>query len=166
MYTGGPYPLSYLGLGDVAVMTFYGWVGVMITYYLLSDQVTLQSFLVATAMGATAVNILVVNNYRDYENDRKCNKRTSIVRLGVEFAPKLYLANILLAWVLSIIVFKGNIWGILLLFPYLLYALVVYRQMISSAGSQLNGVLKQTALGVVLLAAVHIAAYLVKGLLL
>ena len=166
MYTGGPYPLSYLGLGDVAVMTFYGWVGVMITYYLLSDQVTLQSFLVATAMGATAVNILVVNNYRDYENDRKCNKRTSIVRLGVEFAPKLYLANILLAWVLSIIVFKGNIWGIRLLFPYLLYALVVYRQMISSAGSQLNGVLKQTALGVVLLAAVHIAAYLVKGLLL
>ena len=63
MYTGGPFPLAYLGLGDVAVMTFYGWVAVMTTYYLLTGAVTTQSFLVATAMGAVTVNILVVNNY-------------------------------------------------------------------------------------------------------
>ena len=166
MYTGGPFPLAYLGLGDVAVMTFYGWVAVMTTYYLLTGSVTTQSFLVATAMGAVAVNILVVNNYRDYEEDLKNQKRTSIVRLGREFAPKFYLANILLAWLLSIVAFKGNIWGIVLLLPYLLYALSIYRQMIHMTGSQLNAVLRRTSMGVVLLAVVHIAAYLIDGLLL
>lgn len=166
MYTGGPYPLSYLGLGDVAVMIFYGWVAVMTTYYLLTGSISLQSFLVATAMGASIVNILVVNNYRDCEEDRKCNKRTSIVLLGREFAPKLYLANILLAWLLSIVAFKGNIWGILLLLPYLIYALSLYRQMIRSTGGQLNAVLGRTSIGVVLLAVVHIGAYLINGLLL
>lgn len=166
LYTGGRHPLSYIGLGDVAVLVFYGWVGVLTTYYLLTGRVTMQSFIVATAMGLSAVNILVVNNYRDYQDDLRANKRTTIVRYGLEFAPRLYLANILCALLLSMISFRGNIWGILLLLPYLTYAMTIYRQLLARSGSELNGVLKRTALGVVFLALVHISACLIQGLLL
>ena len=59
-----PVSFTHLDVYKRQVMTFYGWVAVMTTYYLLTGSVTTQRFLVATAMGAVAVNILVVNNYR------------------------------------------------------------------------------------------------------
>ena len=90
-YSAGPYPLSYNGWGDVAVLLFYGIVPVCGTVYVLTGDVTLRGFLLALSMGCVATNILVVNNYRDYETDMAANKRTSIVIHGQVFGEMLYI---------------------------------------------------------------------------
>ena len=69
-YSGGPYPLSYHGLGDVAVLVFFGWVPTVTSFYILRGTVMdLTLWHLATAIGLASVNILVVNNYRDVEED-------------------------------------------------------------------------------------------------
>lgn len=90
-YSTGPYPLSSNGWGDVAVMFFYGIVPVCGTIYLLTGDITLRGFLLSLSMGFVAMNVLVVNNYRDYESDMAVNKRTSIVKYGEGFGVMLYL---------------------------------------------------------------------------
>ena len=90
-YSAGPYPLSYNGWGDVAVLLFYGIVPVCGTIFVLTGHITLRGFLLALSMGCVATNILVVNNYRDYETDMEANKRTSIVIHGQVFGEMLYI---------------------------------------------------------------------------
>ena len=80
-YSGGPYPLSYHGLGDVAVLVFFGWIPTLTSFYILRGTVSDSTIWhLATAIGLASVNILVVNNYRDVEEDRKAGKQTLIVR--------------------------------------------------------------------------------------
>ena len=91
-YSGGPYPLSYHGWGDAAVLVFFGWVPTVTSFYILRGYVLDQTlWQLATAIGLSSVNILVVNNYRDVAEDSKAGKRTLIVRMGQDFAPRLYL---------------------------------------------------------------------------
>ena len=90
-YSAGPYPLSANGLGDVAVMFFYGIVPVCGTIYVLTGDLTMRGFLLSLSMGFVATNVLVVNNYRDYESDMAVNKRTSIVKYGEGFGIMLYI---------------------------------------------------------------------------
>lgn len=90
-YSSGPYPLSHHGLGDVAVMFFYGIVPVCATVYVLTGDITMRGFLLSMSMGFVATNILIVNNYRDYESDMAANKRTSIVMFGKGFGAMLYI---------------------------------------------------------------------------
>ena len=85
-YSGGPYPLSYHGLGDVAVLVFFGWIPTLTSFYILRGTVSDSTIWhLATAIGLASVNILVVNNYRDVEEDRKAGKQTLIVRMGKDF---------------------------------------------------------------------------------
>jgi len=84
LYTGGPYPLGYNGLGDLFVFIFFGVVAVMGTYYVNALEWSFLSFLAAIPVGALCVNILAVNNLRDISEDREANKRT----LGVIFGEK------------------------------------------------------------------------------
>ena len=91
-YSGGPYPLSYHGWGDAAVLVFFDWVPTVTSFYILRGYVLDQTlWQLATAIGLSSVNILVVNNYRDVAEDSKAGKRTLIVRMGQDFAPRLYL---------------------------------------------------------------------------
>ncbi len=90
-YSAGPYPLAYRGLGDIAVMLFYGIVPVCGTIIAITGDITLRGFLLSLSMGFVSTNILVVNNYRDYENDMAANKRTSIVMYGQGFGTMLYI---------------------------------------------------------------------------
>lgn len=85
-YTGGPYPLAYNGLGELFVMIFFGFVAVGGTYYLQTLTITPAAILGGYIAGALAVVLLVINNLRDIETDRKTNKRTMAVRLGVTFS--------------------------------------------------------------------------------
>ena len=85
-YTGGPFPLGYHGLGDLFVFVFFGLVAVDVTYYVQAGGMTAVVWQAAVAVGLLAVNILVVNNYRDLETDRKAGKRTLVVRFGRRFA--------------------------------------------------------------------------------
>jgi 1,4-dihydroxy-2-naphthoate octaprenyltransferase len=85
-YTGGPFPLGYYGLGDLFVFVFFGLVAVGATFYVQAGHVSLSVLLAAVAIGLLTVNILLVNNYRDVETDRKAGKRTLVVRFGRRFA--------------------------------------------------------------------------------
>ena len=86
VYTGGPYPLGYNGLGDLFVFIFFGLVAVGATYFVQTGLVTGEALVIGVGVGALATNILVVNNYRDLETDTKAGKRTLVVRFGRPFA--------------------------------------------------------------------------------
>jgi 1,4-dihydroxy-2-naphthoate octaprenyltransferase len=75
-YTAGPYPLAYNGLGDIFVFIFFGIVGTMGTHFLHSHEVTMLAFIISLPVGALITNILVVNNFRDMEEDKTSNKYT------------------------------------------------------------------------------------------
>jgi len=81
-YTGGPWPLAYLGLGDVFVFLFFGLVAVGATDFVQTGELRAGALLAGAGVGALATNILVANNYRDVETDAKAGKRTLLVRWG------------------------------------------------------------------------------------
>ena len=82
---------SYLGLGDLLVLVFFGVVPVCISYYLQLHTVTWQVFLSSLACGMVIDALLIVNNYRDRDTDREAGKNTIIVRLGAEAGRQLYI---------------------------------------------------------------------------
>ncbi len=83
-YTIGKKPYGYMGLGDIAVFTFFGLTGVMGTYFLQSQQVTLAECLPAVSIGLLSTGVLNLNNLRDMENDRASGKKTIVVLLGAK----------------------------------------------------------------------------------
>lgn len=85
-YTGGPYPLAYHGLGELFVVVFFGLIAVGGTYYVLTLRWTLDALLAGLAAGCLATVLLVINNLRDVESDRRAAKKTLAVRLGESFA--------------------------------------------------------------------------------
>jgi len=96
-YTGGPYPLAYNGLGDLFVMIFFGIVAVNGTYFLLTSAVSYPVFIASLSCGALATNILVVNNLRDTDTDRKVGKRTLGVMFGDSFLRFEYTVLLIVA---------------------------------------------------------------------
>ena len=98
LYTGGPYPLGYNGLGDVFVFIFFGVVAVMTTYYVNALAWSEASFWASLAVGALCTNILVVNNLRDVEQDKVSGKKTLGVLFGERTLKAEYTLMILLAY--------------------------------------------------------------------
>jgi len=98
LYTGGPYPLAYLGLGDIFVLIFFGPLAVGGTYFLQTQSWSLESLLIGLAPGALSTAILIANNLRDFEEDKRAKKRTLVVRFGITFGKWEYLFFILLAF--------------------------------------------------------------------
>jgi 1,4-dihydroxy-2-naphthoate polyprenyltransferase len=90
LYTGGPRPYGYEGLGEVFVFLFFGVVAVSGSYFAQVEQLTWEAFVLAVPVGLLASAILVVNNVRDLETDRRAGKRTLAVRLGRSRARTLY----------------------------------------------------------------------------
>ena len=82
LYTGGPRPYGYLGLGEVFVFVFFGLVATLGTVYVETLRVTPLSILIGCAMGCLATAILVLNNLRDIETDHAAGKRTLATRIG------------------------------------------------------------------------------------
>jgi 1,4-dihydroxy-2-naphthoate polyprenyltransferase len=85
-YTGGPLPLAYLGLGDLFVLIFFGWVAVGGIYYLNTGEFDLRPWVAGTQIGLLATVLIAINNLRDHLTDRKCQKKTLAVRLGPNLA--------------------------------------------------------------------------------
>jgi 1,4-dihydroxy-2-naphthoate octaprenyltransferase len=94
LYTAGPMPLGYMGLGDVFVLVFFGPVAVAGTYYVQAFSIEPPVVLAGVAAGLFSVAILTVNNLRDVEQDRVAGKRTLPVRFGRTFARIEYLSSI------------------------------------------------------------------------
>ena len=82
-YTGGPFPLAYLGLGDLFVLIFFGWVAVGGVYFLQTGTFDPDSWVAGTQVGLLATVLIAVNNLRDREGDVRVGKRTLAVRIGV-----------------------------------------------------------------------------------
>ncbi|MDP3068720.1 MAG: 1,4-dihydroxy-2-naphthoate polyprenyltransferase [Opitutaceae bacterium] len=97
-YTGGPWPLAYVGLGDVFVFLFFGLVAVGGTYFVQAGRLTADALLAGVPIGLLAANILVVNNYRDAETDAVAGKHTLVVRLGRGAARVQFGASLAVAW--------------------------------------------------------------------
>jgi 1,4-dihydroxy-2-naphthoate polyprenyltransferase len=92
LYTGGPRPYGYEGLGEVFVFLFFGVVAVAGSYFAQRQELTWVALVLAVPVGFLAAAILVVNNVRDLETDRRAGKRTLVVRLGRNRARGLYAA--------------------------------------------------------------------------
>ncbi|MDO4908068.1 1,4-dihydroxy-2-naphthoate octaprenyltransferase [Neisseria sp.] len=95
-YTAGKKPYGYIGLGDLAVLVFFGWLGVLGTEYLHTGRLNAASWLPATALGLWCAMVLNINNMRDIDSDRQAGKTTVAVRLGLPRA-KIYHTVLLLA---------------------------------------------------------------------
>jgi 1,4-dihydroxy-2-naphthoate polyprenyltransferase len=99
-YTGGPWPLGYHGLGDLFVFLFFGLVAVIGSTYLQTGAFSPTAFAAALPVGCTVTAILVVNNLRDIETDRRAGKRTLAVRLGAPLTRAQYTFLLLLPYLL------------------------------------------------------------------
>ena len=99
LYTGGPKPYGYYGLGEVFVFVFFGLVATCGTYYVQARSIDSWSLLVGAEMGLLSVAILVANNLRDIDGDKINNKHTLAVRLGAERTRLLYTAVVALSFV-------------------------------------------------------------------
>lgn len=160
-YSGGPYPLSYHGLGELAVLVFFGWVPILASYYVLSGQMPdINLSLLATSLGLASVNILVVNNYRDAEEDRKVGKRTLIVRMGRDFAPRLYLSCAMLSLLLLYPYYSAI--GLWLIILYASLVMRAYRHLQTRQGAELNLSLAESARNVFFLSLLVVILILLK----
>ena len=138
-YTGGPYPLAYHGLGELFVLVFFGLVAVGGTFYVHSLQLTAPALIAGLAVGSLATVLIVINNLRDLENDRKSNKRTLAARFGERFA-RAEVAFFALAPLVAIpwIAWLGDQPWLLVTLVALPLALGVIFRVKRSRGAELN----------------------------
>lgn len=147
LYTAGPRPLGYIGLGDLFVLIFFGPVAVGGTYYVQSFEINLAVILAGFAPGLISVAILVVNNLRDIESDSKSGKKTLAVRFGRSFAISEYLFTLIAAVIIPVIIYmliEDHV-AILLSTCMLLIAIPVMKCVCAKTdGPSLNQALAQT----------------------
>ncbi len=129
-YTGGPFPLAYNGLGDLFVVLFFGFVAVLTTQYvvILSTNSDWQpNWILPLGVGFVINNLLVVNNYRDYEEDKKVGKRTLLVLLGRPTGLVLFSSGVLIATLL-IPFLVPSAWPTIFLLPIGIFAFLKLRK--------------------------------------
>ena len=147
-YTGGPRPIAYSALGEFFVFLFFGLVAVAGSYYLQTGELTWSASLAGVLVGMPAAAVLVVNNYRDLDNDRRAGKNTLAVRIGrrasqTEYALLLLLPFLLLPF-LSLV--SGSGWWLGLPVLVLPWAMILVRRFrLEPPGPVFNHLLASTA---------------------
>jgi 1,4-dihydroxy-2-naphthoate octaprenyltransferase len=144
LYTGGPRPYGYAGLGELFVFLFFGVVAVTGSHYVHAETLPWEAFALSVPVGLLSSAILVVNNVRDVDTDRRAGKRTLAVQLGRSRARVLFAAMLVLAYVVApaIPLLGGLTWWVAL--PLLSLGLVpsLYRTVATRTdGPALNGAL-------------------------
>ncbi|HVR40609.1 MAG TPA: 1,4-dihydroxy-2-naphthoate polyprenyltransferase [Thermoanaerobaculia bacterium] len=132
LYTGGPYPLAYHGLGELFVLIFFGFVAVGGTFYVLTLHLIRDALIAGFAAGSLAIVLLAINNLRDVETDTRSAKKTLAVRFGLRFA-RIEIAFCALAPFVAAVML-GYLWTLLAL-PL---ALLVMQRVFTSTGAALN----------------------------
>ena len=163
-YSAGPYPLSHHGLGDIAVLIFFGIVPVTLTCYLLNGNWSnlYLSLPTSIASGLLAVNVLIVNNYRDVESDAKNNKRTTAVIFGREKLGIAYLASGIIAMLLLFPIWRiFSYYGLIIPIIYIFLHVNTWKTLIHNEGSVLNGVLQKTAMNMIIFTILFLAAAII-----
>lgn len=147
-YTGGPFPFGYYGLGDFFVFIFFGLVAVGGTYYVQALRFSPWIVLAAVPAGVLITNILVVNNLRDLETDRRASKRTLAVLLGRRATQNEYLLLLVVAYAIPLIFGLTGHWPWWTLLSWLTIPLAVglVKKVLSATdGPTLNATLAGTA---------------------
>ena len=147
LYTGGPRPYGYAGLGEVFVFLFFGLVAVNGSYYVQLERIDALPFGLSVAVGMLSTAILVVNNVRDIETDRRAGKRTLAVRFGRTRTRRLYAGLIdggYLVLVATLVVKGGPWWAFLGLLSIPLLGRPMRAVQTRTDGAALNGALAGT----------------------
>jgi len=147
LYTGGPRPYGYVGLGDLSVFLFFGLGAVAGTYYVQALSVSSLALLAAIPVGSLATAILAVNNLRDIETDSRAGKRTLAVRIGDGPTRAYYLLLLVVAYLVPLLLWWRNPADAWVLLPWLSLplALRLAARMRHERGLALNGCLVGTA---------------------
>lgn len=146
-YSAGPYPLSRHGLGEVAVLFFFGIIPVNLTYYVQSLEWNIDVLLASISIGLMGANVLIVNNYRDYDDDKAVNKRTLAVIFGRNTVSNLYLFNGYIAVALMTATWISlPLWTLIIPVAYLSAHTTIWWQFNLRTGSSLNPLLGMTAM--------------------
>lgn len=143
-YTGGSRPIAYSGLGELFVWLFFGLGAVMGSYYLQTLDLSRLAFAAASMIGLLASAVIVVNNYRDLDNDRKIGKNTLAVRIGRRNS-KLEYALLLLApyALLTLLDPMNKSWLAVVTLPWAIYLIMRFWR--EAPGFAFNRILAQTA---------------------
>ena len=145
-YSAGPYPLSHHGLGDVAVIIFFGVVPVTFTCYLQTGTFDHLTLLTSLAVGLLAANVLIVNNYRDMEDDKAVNKRTTVVIFGRKVMAWCYmLAGVAAMAVMTPVWMELHLWSLAIILVYLALHIKNWLYLKKAQGAALNPLLGKTA---------------------
>jgi 1,4-dihydroxy-2-naphthoate octaprenyltransferase len=145
-YTGGPFPISYHGLGDIFVFIFFGLASVAGTYYIQAGFVTPVVWWMTIPPGLIVTAILVVNNLRDLDNDRKAGKHTLAVRLGEKGTKIQYLLCMVMAYLVMFPVAHAGLipWAALTVWLSLPLAIQGTKVVLTQKGRPLNAALAKT----------------------
>ena len=153
-YSTGPYPLSYHGLGELMVFIFFGLVPVNLTYYVMALRFDPLVILFSITIGLLGVNVLLVNNYRDVEDDRAAGKKTQTVMKGRPVTAFAYFLNgyvgmaMLTVFWFMIIMSRGRVlplWTLAIPLLYLVMHTATWNKLRHRDGAALNPLLGETA---------------------
>ena len=144
-YSAGPFPLSRHALGDVAVVLFYGVAPVVLTFFIQTGFVNFQIAMAGLAIGITANNLLIVNNYRDAEQDHKNDKKTTVTLFGKRFMKYVFYLNPIISILLIYFVFENFI-IIFTFIPFIAYCIFVSFKFAKAQGSGFNKLIGMASL--------------------
>ncbi|NLP44019.1 MAG: 1,4-dihydroxy-2-naphthoate polyprenyltransferase [Peptococcaceae bacterium] len=146
-YTGGPFPLGYNGLADIFVFFFFGPVAVIGTYYLQAGFVSEIAWWASIPPGLLITALLVVNNLRDIETDRKAGKKSLPVRFGVKFTRIYYISLLALSYLVPLVLWLSGKAPSLILLAWLTLPQIatLITDVFTKKGSPLNETLAATA---------------------
>ena len=147
-YSAGPYPLSHYGLGDIAVVIFFGIVPVTFTCYLQqgSWEGLYISLPISVSIGLMSANVLIVNNYRDYESDKAVNKRTTVVLFGRKAMGLCYLLSGIIAMAIILpLLYSLSPYSSIIPAIYIILHIISWRKLVTRSGKALNPILGETA---------------------
>ena len=165
-YSAGPYPLSHHGLGDIAVMIFFGIVPVVLTWYLQTSSWESVGLVIETslAIGLLAANVLVVNNYRDMEDDAAVGKRTTVVIFGRKAMSTVYLLSGFIGMAVMLPVWLTlPVWGLVIPLIYLALHIKTWSTLRRCTGSAINPLLGKTAMNLLIFTLLFAGACLFKS---
>lgn len=147
-YSAGPYPLSHHGLGDLAVIIFFGFIPVTFTCFLQTGDWEGMNIILPASLtvGLLAANVLIVNNYRDMEDDAAVGKRTTVVIFGRRCMSLAYLLSGIAGMAIMIPVWiRFQFWGWAIPIVYITLHLKVWLTLRQKRGAALNPLLGRTA---------------------
>ena len=162
-YSTGPYPLSHHGLGDVAVVIFFGIVPVTFTCYLQTGTFDSLTLLTSLAIGLLAANVLIVNNYRDMEDDKEVNKNTTVVIYGRKVMRWCYmLAGVAAMVAMTPVWMQLHLWSLPIVLVYFILHTRNWQYLKKSQGAALNPLLGKTAVTLLIFSLMLLGAAIAK----